>query len=72
MPITKDSTILEALQKHPQARQVFERHGMGCIMCMGAAMETIENGARMHGIDVEALVADLNALLQRKEEGSES
>jgi hybrid cluster-associated redox disulfide protein len=63
MAITKETTIIEALQVHPKAREVFARHGLGCIGCMGAAMESIENGARMHGVDPEALIRDLNQLL---------
>lgn len=66
MAITKETTIIEALQAHPQAREVFVRHGMSCIGCMGAAMESIENGARMHGVDPEAVVADLRKLLEAK------
>ncbi len=62
MKFTKEMSIMEALQAHPQAKDVFMRHGLGCIGCMGAMMESIEAGARMHGIDVDALVADLNAL----------
>ncbi|MGE5507417.1 MAG: DUF1858 domain-containing protein [Chitinophagales bacterium] len=64
MALTKETTIIEALQAHPQAREVFVRHGMGCIGCMGAAMESIENGARMHGVDPEAVVRDLQKLLE--------
>ncbi|HHW14209.1 MAG TPA: DUF1858 domain-containing protein [Firmicutes bacterium] len=64
MAVTKDTTIIEALQMHPKAREVFVRHGLGCIGCMGAAMESIENGARMHGVDPEAVVRELNKLLE--------
>ncbi|WP_371370942.1 DUF1858 domain-containing protein [Sporomusa aerivorans] len=60
----KSTPIIEALRAHPEARKVFAKHGMGCIGCMGSLTETIENGARMHDIDVEALLTELNALLQ--------
>lgn len=64
MAVTKETTIIEALQTHPKAREVFARLGLGCIGCMGAAMESIENGARMHGVDPEAVVRELNKLLE--------
>lgn len=67
MAITKETTIIDALQAHPKAREVFVRHGLGCIGCMGAAMESIENGARMHGVDPEAVVRDLNKLIEGAE-----
>lgn len=58
--ITKDTPINEVLRLCPAAREVFARHGMGCIGCMGAANETVAGGARMHEVDVEKLVAELN------------
>jgi hybrid cluster-associated redox disulfide protein len=59
---TRDMTTLEALQAHPRSREVFMRFGMTCVNCMGAQMESIEVGARMHEIDVEELLEELNAL----------
>lgn len=58
--ITKETSIIEALRSHPLARDVFAKHGMGCIGCMGAMTETIENGAKMHDINLEALLKELN------------
>ena len=62
MNFTKEMSILDALQAHPAAREVFVKHGMGCICCMGATMESIENGAKMHGVDADSIVEDLNKL----------
>ncbi len=61
----KDMSIGEALQAHPQAIEVFNKYHMGCFSCMGATAESVESGALMHGIDLDALMSDLNAL--RKE-----
>lgn len=59
---SRDMTILEALQAHPLSREVFLRYGMTCVSCMGAQMESIEVGARIHEIDVDELVDELNRL----------
>lgn len=64
--ITRKTSINELLRSHPMVREVFAKHGMGCIGCMGAVTETIENGAKMHDIDVEALLKELNELCTRK------
>ena len=61
---TKDMTIGEALQAHPKVIEVFNKYHMGCFTCMGATAESIERGAQMHGVDVEELLSDLNALLE--------
>ncbi len=62
--ITKDMSIEEALQAHPKAIEIFSRYNMGCFSCMGATAESIESGALMHGIDINDLMADLNALFE--------
>lgn len=59
--ISKETPIMEVLRSHPQAREILARHGMACIGCMGSATETLENGAKMHAIDVEDLLKELNA-----------
>ena len=63
MVITKDMPIGEVVQKYPQTAQVFLSHGLMCLGCAVARYENVEQGAWAHGIDVEALVADLNAAL---------
>ncbi len=64
---TKDMSMMEALQADPRARDVFAAYGMGCIGCMGVSMESIEDGAKMHGIDPEVVLAELNKLVDRQQ-----
>ena len=64
---TKDMSMMEALQADPRAKDVFASHGMGCIGCMGVSMESIEDGAKMHGIDPNLVVAELNKLVSAEE-----
>ena len=58
--ITKDTGIIEAVQNHPEILQVFAEYGLGCVGCMAARFETLEQGAAAHGIDIDELGADLN------------
>ena len=58
--ITKDTGIIEVVQNHPEILQVFAEYGLGCVGCMAARFETLEQGAAAHGIDIDELVADLN------------
>lgn len=60
----KDMSIMEALQVHPKSREVFKKHGMACLSCMGAIQESIQVGANMHGIDIELLMKELNDLVR--------
>ena len=61
MTITKDMPIGEIVQDYPQTVRVFLSHGLMCIGCAAAHFENLEQGARAHGLYVEALVKDLNA-----------
>lgn len=58
--ISKDMSIEYVIKKYPQTLAVFEKHGLGCIGCPAALFESIEQGARAHGMDGESLVEDLN------------
>lgn len=60
MAITKDMSILEVVQKYPDTVDVFVNSGMGCLGCAAAHFENIEQGATAHGIDVDALIKNLN------------
>ena len=60
MTITKDMTIEEVVTQYPETMVVFMRHGLHCVGCHVSAFENIEEGASAHGINVDALVADLN------------
>jgi hybrid cluster-associated redox disulfide protein len=59
--ITKDMSIVEIVQKYPQTLEVFAKYGLGCIGCAAARFENLEAGAKVHGVDVEKFVDDLNA-----------
>jgi len=59
--ISKDMSIFELLQKYPEAKKILKEHGMSCLGCMGAEQETIEAGARMHGIDLSTLLKELRS-----------
>ena len=59
--ITKDMGLLEIVQSHPETIEVFQRYGLGCIGCAAARFENLEAGAKVHGIDVDKMVEDLNS-----------
>ena len=59
---SEDMTIMEAVQKHPEVAGVLQQRGMHCLGCVIARGESLGAGARAHGIDVDALMTELNAL----------
>jgi hybrid cluster-associated redox disulfide protein len=61
--ITKEMPIGEVVQTYPQTIEIFLQHGLMCFGCAIARFENIEQGAMAHGINVEALMKDLNAAI---------
>jgi hybrid cluster-associated redox disulfide protein len=64
MAISKDMTIQQIVGEHPEAVRVFFQHGLMCVGCAAARFESLDQGAKAHGIDADVLVADLNAFVQ--------
>ena len=61
--VTKDMGILDIVQQYPQAVEVFQKYGMGCLGCAAARFENLEAGAKVHGFDPDQMVEDINALI---------
>lgn len=64
--ITKNTSIGEVVQKYPNTVEVFGKHGLHCIGCAIASFESVEQGAKSHGVDVNSLLKDLNAAAKKK------
>ena len=61
--ITNETGIIEVVQQCPEAVEVFQKYGLGCIGCAAARFENLEAGAKVHGFDVEQMVNDINAAI---------
>lgn len=66
MTITKDMTIEDVVSQYPESMMVFMKHGLHCVGCHVSAFESIEEGAMAHGINVDALVSDLNKVVSSR------
>ena len=56
--------IDEVIKKYPETVEVFVKNGFHCIGCIAASFETIEEGAKAHGITAEELVEELNEAIK--------
>jgi len=65
--ITGDMKIEEIVAKFPQTIGVFFQYGLGCVGCHAASFESLAEGAMMHGIDLDAMLKDLNDLVEKIE-----
>ncbi|NLN97949.1 MAG: DUF1858 domain-containing protein [Eubacteriaceae bacterium] len=60
--INRKMSIVEIVQTYPDTVPVFQNYGMGCLGCVAAQFETLEEGCLVHGIDPDELVRALNAV----------
>ena len=63
MKITKNMKLGEVISKHPETIEIFMKKGLHCIGCHVAAFETIEEGAKAHGMDdktIDNMIKELN------------
>lgn len=61
MKITRDMLIGDILRIKPDAAPILMSFGMGCLGCPSSQMESLEQAAAVHGINVEAILEKLNA-----------
>jgi len=61
--ITKEMTIIDVLDKKPEALEVLMDFGLGCFSCAFSGVETLEQGALGHGMSeeiIEKMVEEIN------------
>lgn len=59
--ITKEMTMGEILSLNPKNAEILLEAGMHCVGCPSHAFEALGEAAAIHGIDIDELVAKLNA-----------
>ena len=59
--ITKDTIIGDILDIAPQTAPIFFSIGMHCLGCPSSRGETVEQACMVHGVEVEELLAKINA-----------
>ena len=65
--VTKDTLIGDLLQIDMNVAPVLMDIGMHCLGCPASQMESIEEAAAVHGIDPDALVQKINAVIEADE-----
>ena len=64
MDVNKNSTINEILNAYPEAIGFFKEKQMACGSCFAVKFDTLENGALMHGMEVNTLIDQLEQFLK--------
>ena len=57
--ITRETIIAELIRAFPQCITVFDKHDMPCRTCIAVNTATIAEGALMHSVDLDVVIAEL-------------
>lgn len=60
--ITRDMTIGEILRTNPDVAPILMNAGMHCLGCPSAQGESLEEAAMVHGMNIDDLMAQIEAL----------
>lgn len=62
--LSPDTLIREVVETYKGAEAVFAAHGLPCAGCHVSTRESIRGGAEVHRLDLDALMADLQAYIK--------
>ena len=67
--ITKSTAISAAIEMNPKAAEIMFSRGLHCIDCHASGFETIEQGAKVHGMDdkeIENMLKEINSTIRQR------
>jgi hybrid cluster-associated redox disulfide protein len=62
--INKSTNIAEIIKKNPKSKEILLKFGLGCATCGLGSIETIEEGAKAHGLSEKEVDELVNKLSQ--------
>lgn len=73
--IGKETSIEELVELDPEMNDVLYEYGLHCGSCFAAGFDTLEEGAKMHGLEddeIEELIQELNKKAELKKDDASS
>jgi len=68
--ITKDMNLAEVVLKYPDVAEVLVDYGLHCVRCVLNTFDTIETGAKIHGLtedEMNEMMKRVNEVIEYKE-----
>lgn len=69
--VTKQANLGEVVELYPEASDVLLSYGLHCVGCFAAGFDTIEIGAKLHGMtdgEIDEMVDQVNAVIHENKE----
>lgn len=66
--VTKEMFLIDIIAKYPEAAPILMGYGLHCVGCHFSGADTLEMGAKMHGMDdeiMEMMLKDVNIVIEK-------
>ncbi len=66
--VTKNMILVDVITKYPEVAPILMGYGLHCVGCHFSSIDTIENGAKLHGLDdemIEMMLRDANLIIEK-------
>ena len=63
--VSKTTQIGEVLNLNPNVKEILLGFGLHCFGCPMSQMETLEEAAAVHGVDVDLMIEKINEFLNK-------
>lgn len=67
--IGKKTPIMDLINKNPEVVPILLGYGLHCVGCSFSQFDTLEAGAKMHGMsdeDIKLMIKDVNGIISLK------
>ena len=67
--LTKNSILMDVSQESPRSAELLSEYGLHCISCFFSEFDTLETGAKIHGMsddEVDNMVSEINKQLEKE------
>lgn len=68
--VKRDDNLADILFKYPDTAEVFTDYGLHCVGCFANSFDTVESGAKIHGMseeEIDEMLARVNEVVKFSE-----
>jgi len=61
--LTRDTILMHVVEESPRTAELLSEYGLHCIGCYFSEMDTLETGAKIHGMtdgEIEDMITEIN------------
>jgi len=71
LKIDKNTNIAELVFAHPEAEEILAAFGLHCASCFAAGFDTLEQGAKIHGMldeEIEEMIEEVKTVIKQSKD----